>query len=37
MAIRAPWGKLVPLPRADRWVDIVEEELRRFAADGAKD
>jgi len=37
MAIRPPWGKLVPLPKADRWVDIVEEELRRFAADGAKD
>jgi len=31
MALRAPWGGLVTLPRADRWADLVEEELRRFA------
>ena len=31
MALRAPWGKLVALPRADRWAELVEEELRRFA------
>jgi len=31
LALRAPWGKLVALPRADRWADLVEEELRRFA------
>jgi dienelactone hydrolase len=37
MAIRAPWGKLVPLPKADRWVDVVEEELRRFAAGDEQD
>ena len=32
LALRAPWGGLVPLPRAGRWSDLVEEELRRFAA-----
>ena len=37
MAIRAPWGNLLPLPKADLWVDVVEEELRRFAADGDAD
>jgi dienelactone hydrolase len=31
MALRAPWGGLVALPRADRWADLVEEELRHFA------
>jgi dienelactone hydrolase len=31
MALRSPWGSLVALPRADRWADLVEEELRRFA------
>jgi len=30
MALRAPWGGLVTLPRADRWAELVEEELRRF-------
>jgi dienelactone hydrolase len=30
IALRAPWGKLVPLPKADRWAELVEEELRRF-------
>ena len=34
VALRAPWGSLVPLPRARRWLDLVERELRRFA-DGA--
>ena len=32
MALR-PRGKLVALPRADRWADLVEEELHRFAND----
>ena len=32
VALRSPWGKLVPLPKARRWADLVEEELRRFAA-----
>jgi hypothetical protein len=32
VALRSPWGKLVPLPKARRWAEVVEEELRRFAA-----
>ena len=32
VALRAPWGGLVPLPRADRWVELVVEELRSFVA-----
>jgi pimeloyl-ACP methyl ester carboxylesterase len=32
IALRAPWGKLVALPKAERWAELVEEELRRFAA-----
>lgn len=31
VALRAPWGGLVTLPKADRWAELVEEELRRFA------
>jgi dienelactone hydrolase len=31
IALRSPWGKLVPLPKARRWAEVVEEELRRFA------
>ena len=31
VALRSPWGGLVPLPRAGRWSDLVEEELRGFA------
>jgi pimeloyl-ACP methyl ester carboxylesterase len=30
VALRSPWGALVPLPKADRWAEIVESELRRF-------
>jgi pimeloyl-ACP methyl ester carboxylesterase len=30
IALRAPWGKLVPLPKAECWAELVEEELRRF-------
>jgi dienelactone hydrolase len=30
MALRTPWNGFVTLPRADRWADLVEEELRRF-------
>ncbi|MGH3066157.1 MAG: hypothetical protein ACRDOF_07600 [Gaiellaceae bacterium] len=30
MALRTPRGGLVTLPRAGRWADLVEEELRRF-------
>lgn len=32
IALRSPWGKLVPLPKAGRWAELVEEELRRFAS-----
>jgi pimeloyl-ACP methyl ester carboxylesterase len=32
VAVRWPWGKLVTLPRADRWAQILEGELRRFSA-----
>ena len=31
VALRTPWGRLVTLPRADRWAELIEEELRRFA------
>jgi dienelactone hydrolase len=30
IALRTRWG-LVGLPKADRWAELVEEELRRFA------
>lgn len=32
IALRAPWGELVALPKAERWAAVLEEELRRFAA-----
>ena len=31
VAVRVPWGALVALPKAERWAELVEEELRRFA------
>ena len=31
VALRAPWGDLLPLPRARRWAALVEHALRRFA------
>jgi acetyl esterase/lipase len=31
VALRIPWGKLMPLPKARRWAELVEDELRRFA------
>jgi pimeloyl-ACP methyl ester carboxylesterase len=31
LAVRAPWGGLLELPRARRWLELVEGELRRFA------
>ena len=34
LALRAPWGGLVPLPRAGRWAELVEDELRRFLDEG---
>lgn len=33
IAVRTPWGALAPLPKAERWAALVEEELRRFAGD----
>ena len=32
MALRAPWGSLVPLPRAGRWAELVANELRAYTA-----
>ena len=32
VALRTPWGALVRLPKADRWRELVEEELRRFVS-----
>jgi pimeloyl-ACP methyl ester carboxylesterase len=32
LALRSPWGGLVTLPRAERWAELVEEELRRSAS-----
>jgi pimeloyl-ACP methyl ester carboxylesterase len=34
IAVRAHWGKPLPLPRAGRWADLVARELERFR-DGA--
>jgi pimeloyl-ACP methyl ester carboxylesterase len=30
IALRAPSGALIPLPRAHRWAELVQEELERF-------
>ncbi len=32
LAVRVPWGSVVPLPRAGRWADLVAAELERFQA-----
>ena len=32
IALRTPWGALAKLPKADRWAELVEEELRRFVS-----
>jgi len=32
IALRAPWGGTVPMPRAGRWAELVGEELQRFSA-----
>jgi dienelactone hydrolase len=37
VAVRPPWGGLVALPKAQRWAELVEEELRRFLGDAASD
>ena len=30
LALRAPWGRPLPLPRAARWAELVADELERF-------
>ena len=32
IALRAPWGGLVPMPRSSRWADLVSDELKRFSS-----
>lgn len=32
VALRAPWGEPVPLPRARTWLRLVAKELERFSA-----
>ena len=32
IALRAPWGRPIPMPRAGRWAELVGEELERFCA-----
>lgn len=32
VALRSPWGRLLALPKADRWAELVESELRRFVS-----
>jgi dienelactone hydrolase len=34
VALRAHWGRPVPLPRARTWARLVADELRRFQAPG---
>src|SRR6185295_17220201 len=34
VALRAHWGRALPLPRAGRWADLVAEELARFQSAG---
>jgi pimeloyl-ACP methyl ester carboxylesterase len=34
VALRAHWGRPVPLPRAGTWARLVGDELRRFEAGG---
>jgi pimeloyl-ACP methyl ester carboxylesterase len=34
IALRAPWGEPVPMPRAGRWAELVDAELERFCAVG---
>jgi pimeloyl-ACP methyl ester carboxylesterase len=31
LAVRAPWGRPLPLPRAARWSELAAAELERFA------
>lgn len=31
IALRAPWGGLLPMPRSGRWEELVDAELEQFA------
>jgi pimeloyl-ACP methyl ester carboxylesterase len=31
LALRASWGTLIPLPRARRWIELVEDRLAAYA------
>lgn len=33
IALRAHWGRPIPLPRAQRWAELVSAELERFQTD----
>jgi pimeloyl-ACP methyl ester carboxylesterase len=33
IAVRKPWGGVLTLPRAERWAELVEQEVARFAAE----
>jgi len=35
IALRSPWGKLVTLPKARRWAELVEAELRHSVSSPA--
>ena len=35
IAVRAPWGGAIPMPRARRWAQLVAAELERFQASEA--
>jgi pimeloyl-ACP methyl ester carboxylesterase len=32
IALRAPWGRTIPMPRAGRWAELTGAELERFCA-----
>lgn len=32
IALRSPWGRTIPMPRARRWEDLIAAELERFCA-----
>jgi dienelactone hydrolase len=32
IALRGPWGRTLPMPRARRWAELVAAELERFQA-----
>jgi pimeloyl-ACP methyl ester carboxylesterase len=32
IALRAPWGATIALPRANRWLELADAEIERFAS-----